>query len=501
MSDPLQLGRYSLFAKLASGGMATVYLGRLNGEVGFGRIVAIKRLHPHLASEPDFVSMFLDEAHLAARVRHPNVVPTLDVVTTDHELFLVMEYVRGESLGSLLRTANHAGESIPIPIVASALMGVLNGLHAAHEAEDEHGAPLEIVHRDVSPQNVFLGADGVTRVLDFGVAKAATRLQTTHEGQLKGKLSYMPPEQVHGVASRRTDIYSAGVVLWEALACRRLYTGDTDAQILAKVMEAAVKPPSRYNQAVPAELDRVVMKALARDPGDRYRTAQEMAEEIDAAVRPASSVKVAEWVARVAAVKLAARDALVAQVESGSSPHSGPHAERFLRSLPTLDPSESGQMPIPPASDARLNVGISSFRGVAASEAPSYSSTTRGRKKPRRFLAVVVTSFVGATLLALTFVVGASYHPSSSSANAVSPAPPLPSAARPTDPSAAPSSTPLPPAATSAPATASVARTSTPGRPAVPAAAPQPGLSQRRGGRNPQAPASSANIDSLLDTR
>ncbi|HEX7603641.1 MAG TPA: serine/threonine-protein kinase, partial [Polyangiaceae bacterium] len=179
MGEPvIQLGRYALHAEIAAGGMATVYLGRLHGAVGFGRTVAIKRLHPHLAKDPEFVSMFLDEAHLAARVQHPNVVPTLDVVTSDRELFLVLEYVRGESFSALIRAARAAGQTLPIPVVVAVVVGLLNGLHAAHEATDEQGKPLGIVHRDVSPQNVLVGADGVARVLDFGVAKAATRLQT-----------------------------------------------------------------------------------------------------------------------------------------------------------------------------------------------------------------------------------------------------------------------------------------------------------------------------------
>src|SRR5580698_383375 len=159
MPDPIKLGRYSLFAKLASGGMATVYLGRMSSEVGFGRTVAIKRLHPHLASEPEFVSMFLDEARLAARIQHPNVVQTVDVVTTDGELFLVMDYVRGESLGGLLKGVCLADETVPVPIVVTCTVGFLSGLHAAHEAKDEQGRPLAIVHRDISPQNVFVGAD------------------------------------------------------------------------------------------------------------------------------------------------------------------------------------------------------------------------------------------------------------------------------------------------------------------------------------------------------
>jgi len=192
------VGRYALYAEIAAGGMATVHFGRLLGPVGFSRTVAIKRLHPQFAKDPEFVSMFLDEARLAARIRHPNVVPTLDVVATQGELFLVMDYVQGESLSRLIRAARERGHRIPPRIVSSILTGALHGLHAAHEAKNERGEPLNIVHRDISPQNVLVGSDGVPRVLDFGVAKAAGRVQTTREGQLKGKLAYMAPEQIGG---------------------------------------------------------------------------------------------------------------------------------------------------------------------------------------------------------------------------------------------------------------------------------------------------------------
>ena len=208
---PQMLGRYALYEKIASGGMASVHIGRLLGPVGFARTVAIKRMHPQFAEDPEFVSMFLDEARLAARIRHPNVVQTLDIVSTDTELFLVMDFVQGESLARLIQSANSAGQHVPPEMVATIMVGVLHGLHAAHEAKDEQGEPLQIVHRDVSPHNVLVGTDGVARVLDFGVAKAAGRAQTTRDGQMKGKVAYMAPEQIRGSVSRATDVYAASV--------------------------------------------------------------------------------------------------------------------------------------------------------------------------------------------------------------------------------------------------------------------------------------------------
>ncbi|MCL2447368.1 MAG: serine/threonine protein kinase, partial [Polyangiaceae bacterium] len=201
--------------------------GRLMGSGGFARTVAIKQLHPQFAKDPEFVAMFLDEARLVARIRHPNVVPTLDVVAASSELFHVMEYVQGESLSRLARALRAREERVPLPIVVRIMNDVLQGLHAAHEARDERGVPLHIVHRDVTPQNILVGADGVARLLDFGVAKAAGRAQTTQDGQIKGKLAYMAPEQLMSAGvTRETDLYAASVVLWEMLAGERLFTGE-----------------------------------------------------------------------------------------------------------------------------------------------------------------------------------------------------------------------------------------------------------------------------------
>ena len=322
MGEPQVIGRYLLHGKIASGGMAAVHLGRLVGPVGFSRTVAIKRMHPHLTEDPEFVSMFLDEARLAARVRHPNVVATLDVVAKGGELFLVMDYVQGETLARLLSATAKQQQRMPLPVVATILSGVLHGLHAAHEAKDEQGQPLGIVHRDVSPQNVIVGVDGVPRVLDFGVAKAVGRLQTTREGQLKGKLSYMAPEQIRGhEATRRTDVYAASVVLWEALAGRRLFRDDNEGAVLQKVLEGAVDPPSKHNPGVPQTLDSIALRGLARDPLDRFATAREMASAIETAASLAIPSVVGAWVEEVAAIAIAAQAARIVEIES--APNAG----------------------------------------------------------------------------------------------------------------------------------------------------------------------------------
>ena len=312
------LGRYALYDEIASGGMASVHLGRLLGPVGFARTVAIKRLHPQFAKDPEFVSMFLDEARLAARIRHPNVVPTLDVVAEDKELFLVMEYVEGESLSRLMRLAKGRDERIPLDMIVAILSGVLQGLHAAHEARGEGGEPLGIVHRDVSPQNVLVGVDGVPRVLDFGIAKAAGRLQTTAEGQLKGKVAYMPPEQIQGAVTRRTDVYSVAVVLWEALVGERLFAGDNPVNTLNNVLTAVIDPPSTRVPSLPKSLDAVAMKGLARDPRERFATAKEMARALEQCARGASTSDLGEWVQSMARDTLSQRAVAVAEIESDS---------------------------------------------------------------------------------------------------------------------------------------------------------------------------------------
>jgi serine/threonine-protein kinase len=310
--------------------MATVHFGRLQGAAGFARSVAIKRLHPQYAKDPDFVGMFLDEARLAARIAHPNVVPTLDVVAQGDELLLVMEYVRGSSLSRLLRTLTQKGERMPPHIAAAIAAGVLRGLHAAHEAKSETGEKLEIVHRDVSPQNILVGTDGIARVLDFGVAKAAGRVQTTREGQLKGKLAYMAPEQITtGAVTRKTDVYAAAVVLWEMLTGRRLFRADNEAKLLALVLDSEVFPPTALVDNLPEGFDPVVFRGLDRDPAKRYATAREMAIDVEAVVGIAPSTEVGEWVELVAADELRERANRIEEIErsvQGSSPGMVSHA-------------------------------------------------------------------------------------------------------------------------------------------------------------------------------
>jgi len=297
--------------------MASVFFGRLAGAGGFARTVAIKRLHAPFARDPEFVAMFLDEARLAARIRHPNVVATLDVVATDDDVLLVLEYVHGESFARVQRAAREWRAEPDPRIVRAVLVGALHGLHAAHEAVSEGGEPLGIVHRDVSPQNILVGLDGVARILDFGVAKASQRLQTTRQGQIKGKLAYMAPEQIlDGPIDRRIDVYAAGVILWEALAGRRLFHAESDVAVVHKVIHDEIAPPSRYARGVSAELDAIVLRATARDPAQRFATAHEMARALERSGDVATPSEVGAWCEALAGGALARRAQKIRHIES-----------------------------------------------------------------------------------------------------------------------------------------------------------------------------------------
>lgn len=321
---PRTVGRYVLWGVIGSGGCATVHLGRLMSEGGFSRTVAVKRLHSEYSADPDFVAMFLDEARLAGRIHHPNVVQSLDVLGSRdslgvRELFMIMDYVEGETLSRLVNKCAARGERPPVPIVLSIMSGALRGLHAAHEARSESGERLELVHRDVSPQNVVVGVDGVARLLDFGIAKAIGRVHTTRQGDFKGKAAYMAPEQIVGSATKLSDVYSASVVLWEALTGKRLFTGENQAAVLHQVAELDVTPPRSFAPDLAPAIEEIVMRGLARNPDARFASALDMAEALEKASLLASHSEVGEWVRRVARDDLAERAAKVALIE-GAEP-------------------------------------------------------------------------------------------------------------------------------------------------------------------------------------
>lgn len=422
---PIQVGRYLMYGVIASGGMASVHYGILNGPVGFRRTVAIKRLHEQFAEDPEFVAQFLDEARLVARIRHPNVAQTLDVVAEKRRLLLVMEYVEGETLARLLAAASKGGGAIPIEIASGLVAGALHGLHAAHEAIDEHGVPLSIVHRDVSPQNILVGKDGVSRVLDFGVAKAAARIHSTQGAKLKGKLRYMAPEQVSGEAiDRRADVFAAGIVLWQALTGKRLFDSDAGpGAIIHQVLSAPIPPPSSHRPEIPAALDRVALRALERSLEGRYQTAHEMAIGIEEAVRVPSAHQIGTWVREVARAELDARARAIADMERGSAESSDAYssAQGIRASLGSLTEDEeltrSSDQPRRPDETHESHSQQTEFSSVTG-------ASTREPRSRRRFL---VAGGIAALVVSLGFVIWPKRSPdtvrTSASVGTPSPAP------------------------------------------------------------------------------
>ena len=344
--------------------MASVHLGRVKGPMGFARTVAVKRLLPRLASDPVFTARFLDEARLAARVRHVNVVPTLDVVAEHDDLLIVMEYVAGLSLAGVLvhDTVGFGQEEaprVPLPIVCAVMGDVLEGLHAAHSATSEAGASLALVHRDVSPQNVLVGADGVARVIDFGVATASEGLalgETPGEMHVAGKIGYMAPEQLRGEpVTYAADVYSASVMLWELLAHRRLMAGSVDEHV-ERVLIGDHDGPRKYSPEVPVAIESIVMQGLAASPARRFASAHEMAVSLQKVCPRASALEVASWLESVAGPSLLQRAKDVVRFESlpeGQLPHVRPSTLGLVAYDPTLTVTAPVAATAPPRSSQR----------------------------------------------------------------------------------------------------------------------------------------------------
>jgi len=293
-----RFGKYEIIRRLATGGMAEIYLARATGIEGFEKQVVLKRILPQYADDDEFVSMFLDEARLAATLHHSNVVQVFDIGAVDGQYFLSMELLQGQDGRHLMRAAARAG-GLPIEHALSIVMGVCAGLHYAHEHTVD-GKPLGLVHRDVSPQNVFVTYDGNVKLLDFGIARASSRLSQTRAGSLKGKIAYMSPEQCSGLPlDRRSDVFSASIFLWEMTTGRRLYTGDSDFEVMRKLREEDPPRPSTVGFAYPRALERIVLKGLQRDREQRYASAEELLLELEAFARearmPVSTVRLSKY--------------------------------------------------------------------------------------------------------------------------------------------------------------------------------------------------------------
>jgi serine/threonine protein kinase len=281
-SEPTQLGRYQILKKLMSGGMAELLLARMTGMQSFERHVVIKRIHRVLAEDPRFVQMFLDEARVAASLHHQNIVQVYDVGEQDGEYFFAMEYVHGEDLRTLQATVRADDRQIPIAIVASIVTAAASGLHHAHEQRGPDREPLELVHRDVSLGNILVGYDGSVKLLDFGLARAALRSVKTRTGTLKGKSSYMSPEQCMGKPlDRRSDVFSLGIVLYELATGRRLFKAANEYLSMTAIVAGDIPPPSSHRPDLPRELDEIILRALAQSPDDRFPSADAMRHAIE----------------------------------------------------------------------------------------------------------------------------------------------------------------------------------------------------------------------------
>src|ERR1700690_412184 len=296
-------GKYRLIAELGQGGMATVYLGVAMGTSGFRKLAVVKLLRPEIAVDTEFVEMFLDEAKLCARLSHPNIVHTYDVGVDEVGHLMAMEYLDGVSLHAAIAKLGRHGGPLKFPLQARVLLDVVEGLRYAHELKDYDGRSLEIVHRDVTPHNIFVTYDGQVKLLDFGIAKAATSSVRTATGVIKGKLTYMAPEQARGdEVDARADLYAVGVMLWEAVTGRRRWPKGLSQPALFTRL-ASGEPPESPNAAsfgFPAEVDAIVLKAMAPKPDDRYQTAAELRDALEPVVRALAPPSVRELGAMLA---------------------------------------------------------------------------------------------------------------------------------------------------------------------------------------------------------
>ena len=386
---PQAFGKYTIIGKLGHGGMADVNLAVVGGKGGFRKLVVIKRLHSHLEVEPEFVSMFLDEARLAARLDHPHCVQTHEVGEVDHQHFLAMEYLDGQGFERLLRVTGSRGETLPLPIALRIVADCVDGLAYAHELADYDGRPLGIVHRDVSPQNIFVTYAGVVKLLDFGIAKAETNVVETRTGVVKGKYAYIAPEQaLGGHVDQRADLWSVGVVLWEALTARRLFKSVNELATLQETLRAEVKPPSTHNPNIPPELDRICLKLLQREIRDRYQTAAELKDDLERFLRtlPEQPTRktIANWmrehfqeVIKVhkeklnACLETVARDpSSIQRLVDGGAMHSGQFAVSSA-SMETSAVSHTGLgPPVLPASSTGATPSISGVHMSALGSSP-----------------------------------------------------------------------------------------------------------------------------------
>jgi TonB family protein len=364
-SGPDRFGQYELLERIASGGMAELYRARRSGVEGFQKIVAIKKILPHLADNEAFITMFADEAKLAAQLNHPNIVHIYDLGKIDGGgYFIAMEHVEGRDLRAILESARGVGSPLPVPLAIYIASKVASALDYAHRRRDGEGRDLHIVHRDISPQNILISYEGDIKLCDFGIAKAASKVSQTESGALKGKIQYMSPEQAWGKPiDRRSDLFSLGVVLYELLTEQKLFRGDSDLTVLEKVRAAVATAPSSVNADVPKQLDAIVLRALAREPDGRYANASEMLRDLEQVLYSYSpapgSADLAIFLHRLQAEEAAVAEASTreaARAVPEAAVEAKPHRAKVApvaRRASTATPLASSETPAPTASPSR----------------------------------------------------------------------------------------------------------------------------------------------------
>jgi serine/threonine protein kinase len=285
VKKPTPFGKYYLLERINVGGMAEVFRAKAFGVEGFERLVAVKRILPNIAEDKDFIRMFVDEAKLAVQLNHANIAQIFDLGVVDASYYIALEHIHGRDLRAIFDRSRQLGEPMPVSQACFIVMKACEGLDYAHNKRDQSGRELHLVHRDVSPQNILVSFEGEVKLIDFGIAKAAGKGSKTQAGILKGKFGYMSPEQVRGIPiDRRSDVFSCGIVLYELLTGERLFVGESDFSTLEKVRNVEILPPSTYNRRIPDELERIVLKALAKDPEERYQNAIDLHDELQAFV-------------------------------------------------------------------------------------------------------------------------------------------------------------------------------------------------------------------------
>jgi serine/threonine-protein kinase len=379
-----RLGKYELIAQIGSGGMAQVFLARQVGPLAFQKLVVVKSIHDTLTTSSEFVGMLLDEARVAALIKHPNVVDIYDLGEANGKYFIAMEFIAGRPLTKVLRRAKKTGKALDALSVAYVISQAADGLHAAHSLRSFSGELLNVVHRDVTPGNIMVSYEGGIKLVDFGVAKSLGNLNSTQAGQVKGKFGYLSPEQVSAEpVSAQTDVFSLGIVLWESLVVARLFQESTMGATISSILNKKIKPPSRYRDDVPEELDRISQRALARDPAERYQSAAELRDDLEAFLQKQNyhhgRRKVAEYMQEQFDKEIVSDRAIVTQTdfaaipaaidEELSSPHSGRYEVEIDELTPAVTPAPPDPTPAPASAKTDSEAGAP-VKKTSAAKAP-----------------------------------------------------------------------------------------------------------------------------------